>query len=36
MTGLFRMEGGSEVLPFVRMFYGSPSEWAKEANKATP
>ena len=30
MTGLFRMEGGSAVLPFVRMFYGSLSEclWA--------
>ena len=25
MTGLFRMEGGGAVLPFVRMFYGSLS-----------
>ena len=26
MTGLMRVEGGSAALPFVRMFYGAPSE----------
>ena len=32
MTGLFRMEGGSAVLPFVRMFYGSLAEYLWEDN----
>ena len=27
MTGLLRVEGGSAALPFVRMFYGAPSEY---------
>ena len=33
MTGFFRMEGGSAVLPFVRMLYGSPSEYLWEDNQ---
>ena len=33
MTGLFRMAGGSAVLPFVHMFYGSPSEHLWEDNQ---
>ena len=27
LTGLRDVAGGSEVLPFVRMFYGTPSEY---------
>ena len=33
MTGLFRKGGGSAVLPFVRVFYGSPSEYLWEDNE---
>ena len=30
MTGLMLVEGGSAALPFVRMFYGAPSEYLWE------
>ena len=30
MQGLMRVDGGSEAVPFVRMFYGSPSEYLWE------
>ena len=33
MTSSFRMEGGTAVLPFVRMFCGSPSEYLWEDNQ---
>ena len=33
MTGLFRMEGGSAVLPFIRIFCGSPSKYLWEDNQ---
>ena len=35
MTGLFRMEGGSAVLPFVRMFHGSPQSTCGRTIRAT-
>ena len=30
LEGLLRVEGGSSALPFVRMFYGTPSEYSWE------
>ena len=30
MQGLMRVDGGSEAVPFVRMFYGSTSEYLWE------
>ena len=35
MTGLLRVEGGSAALPFVRMFYGAPSEYLWEDSCGT-
>ena len=35
MTGLIRVEGGSAALPFVRMFYGAPSEYLWEDSCGT-
>ena len=35
MTGLMRVEGGSAALPFVRMFYGAPSEYLWEDSCGT-
>ena len=36
LSGLRHVEGGSSTLPFVRMFYGSPSEnlWEDDAGKS--
>ena len=37
LEGLLRMESGDQILPFVRMFYGSPSTylWEDERGKTT-
>ena len=33
LSGLCRVEGGSQVLPFVKLFYGSPSQYWWEDDK---
>ena len=35
LTGLIRVEGGQAALPFVRLFYGSPSEYLWEDDAGT-
>ena len=35
MEGLLRMEGGDQILPFVRCFYGSPSTFCGRMNWPT-
>ena len=35
MRGLLRVEGGSQALPFIRMFYGAPSEYLWEDSSGT-
>ena len=35
MRGLLDVEGGGTALPFVRMFYGSPSEYLWEDDEGT-
>ena len=38
MEGLFHMEGGDQLLPYVRMFYSSPSTflWEDEVGTVHP
>ena len=33
LSGLCRVEGGNQVLPFVKFFYGSPSQYWWEDDK---
>ena len=35
LTGLTRVDGGQAALPFVRLFYGSPSEYLWEDGAGT-
>ena len=35
MRGLLLVEGGSQALPFIRMFYGAPSEYLWEDSSGT-
>ena len=35
LHGLSRVEGGNSVLPFVRLFYGAPSEYLWEDDSRT-
>ena len=35
LEGLMRVEGGSSALPFVRLFYGTPSEYLWEDGTGT-
>ena len=35
LEGLLRMEGGDQILPYVRCFYGSPSTYLWEDDMGT-
>ena len=35
LTGLLNVDGGGAALPFVRMFYGRPSEYLREDDSGT-